>query len=88
MYIYINISSIYSGLFKYYCIMYILTLVLWLYYVYTIVFDHMSLKLPASRLFALAFVQAQIKDNIRALRHWPLWGESTGHWWIPITKRQ
>ena len=21
------------------------------------------------------------------LRHWPLWGESTGHWWIPFTSQ-
>ena len=32
------------------------------------------------------FVQAQIKENIKAPRHWPLWGESTGHRWIPLTK--
>ena len=31
-------------------------------------------------------VQAQIKENIEAPRHWPLWGESTGDWWIPLTK--
>ena len=24
------------------------------------------------------FIQAQIKENIKALRHWPLWGEFTG----------
>ena len=32
------------------------------------------------------FIQAQIKENIQAPRHWPLWGESTGDWWIPLTK--
>ena len=26
------------------------------------------------------------KENIKALRHWPPWGESTGHRWIPLTK--
>ena len=31
------------------------------------------LKSPASRLFTQAFVQAQIKKNIKAPRHWPLW---------------
>ena len=39
------------------------------------------LKSPASRLF----VQAQIKENIKALCHWPLWGEFTGDRWIPLT---
>ena len=28
----------------------------------------------------------QIKENIKAPRHWPLWGEFTGHQWIPRTK--
>ena len=35
------------------------------------------LNSPASRLFAQPFVQAQIKENIKAPRHWPLWGEPT-----------
>ena len=30
---------------------------------------------PASRLFAKLFVQAQIKENTKAPRHWPLWGD-------------
>ena len=34
------------------------------------------------------FVQAQIEENIKAPRHWPLWGESTGDRWIPRTKGQ
>ena len=34
------------------------------------------------------FIQAQIKENIKALRHWPLWGEFTGDRWIPHTKDQ
>ena len=33
-------------------------------------------------------VQAEIKENIKAHRHWPLWEESTGHRWIPLTKGQ
>ena len=32
--------------------------------------------LPVSRLFTQPFVQAQIKENIKAPRHWPLWGNS------------
>ena len=27
---------------------------------------------------AQPFVQAQIKENVKALRHWPLWAESPG----------
>ena len=46
------------------------------------------LKSPASRVFTPPFVQAQIKENINAPRHWPLWGEFTGHRWIPCTKGQ
>ena len=29
------------------------------------------------------FIQAQIKENIKAPRHWPLCGEFTGDRWIP-----
>ena len=42
------------------------------------------LKLPASRLFTQAFIQAQIKENIKAPRHGPLcvcvcvWGGGGG----------
>ena len=43
---------------------------------------------PASRLFTQSFIQLQIKENIKALRHWPLWGEFTGDRWIPHTKGQ
>ena len=32
-----------------------------------------------------SFVQAQIKENIKAPRHWSLWGEYTGDRWIPRT---
>ena len=30
------------------------------------------------RLFTQPFIQAQIKENINAPRHWTLWGEFTG----------
>ena len=39
-------------------------------------------------LITQAFIQAQIKGNIKAPRHWPLWGEFTGDRWIPRTKGQ
>ena len=41
---------------------------------------------PASRSFAQPFIQAQIKENVKAPRHWPLWVEFTGDRWISITK--
>ena len=40
-------------------------------------------KSPASLLFTQPFIKAQIKEKTKALRHWPLWGEFTGHLWIP-----
>ena len=46
------------------------------------------LKSPTSRLCTQPFVQTQIKENIKAPRHWPLWGEFTGDRWIPRTKGQ
>ena len=39
---------------------------------------HWRLKSPASRFFTQPFIQAQMKENIKALRHWPLCGEFTG----------
>ena len=50
------------------------------------------LKSPASRLFTQPFIQAQIKENIKALRHWPLCGEihrwqvNSPHKW-PVTRK-
>ena len=44
------------------------------------------LKSPASRLFTQPFIQAQIKENIKAPHHWPLCGKFTGDRWIPCTK--
>ena len=35
-----------------------------------------------------SWFQAQIKENIKPSRHWPLCGELTGDRWIPITKGQ
>ena len=46
------------------------------------------LKSPASPLFVQPFVPAWIKENIKAPRHWSLWKEPTGDWWIPSTKVQ
>ena len=46
------------------------------------------MSMMASRLFTQMFVQAQIKENIKALHHWPLWGEFTSDQRIPRTKGQ
>ena len=43
---------------------------------------------PASRLFTQTFIQTQIKENIKAPRHWLLCGEFTGARWIPRTNGQ
>ena len=40
-------------------------------------------KSPGSRLFVQPFVQAHIKENIKASRHWPLQVETTGDPWFP-----
>ena len=44
------------------------------------------LKSPASRLFAQSFIQAQIKENIKVPRHWPLCGEFTRTGEIPAQR--
>ena len=41
-----------------------------------VIMDWWHLKSPATRLFTQPFVQVEIKENIKAPRHWPLWGES------------
>ena len=47
-----------------------------------------SLKTPVLRLFTQPFIQTQIKENIKARRHWPLCGEFTGDRWIARTNGQ
>ena len=44
------------------------------------------LKSPASPLLFQPFIQKQIKENIKAPRHWPLCGEFTGDKW-PVTRK-
>ena len=44
------------------------------------------LKSQASPLFTQPFIQTQIKENIKAPRHWPLCGEFTGDRWIPAQR--
>ena len=56
-------------------------------------YDDVIMSMMASQITNLtivyyAFIQAQIKENMKAPRHWPLWGEFTGDRWIPRTKGQ
>ena len=44
------------------------------------------LKSPVLPVFIQPFIQAQVKENIKARRHSPLWGEFTGDLRIPRTK--
>ena len=48
--------------------------------------DSVSNHQPHDCLLNCFFFKAQIKDNIKALRHWPLWGEFTDPLWVPHTK--
>ena len=50
----------------------------WVIHYNEVMLSAMRLKSLASHPFSQPFVQAQIKENIRALRHWPLRGEFTG----------
>ena len=38
--------------------------------------------------FTEPFIQAQIKENIKGPRLWPMWGDLTSDQWIPRTKDQ
>ena len=38
------------------------------------------LKSPVFRLFTQPFIQVQLKENNKALRHWPLCGEFSDQW--------
>ena len=48
----------------------------------------MASQITGVSIFAQLFVQAKSRENIKAARNWPLWGESTGNRWIPLTKNQ
>ena len=50
--------------------------------------DSVSNHHAASLLFTQPFIQTQIKENIKAPRHWPMCGEFTGDRWIPRTNDQ
>ena len=48
----------------------------------------MASQITSVPIVAQPFVRAQIKEYIKAPRHWSLWAESTGGRWIPLTKGQ
>ena len=48
-------------------------------YMRTLSHTGIRLNSPASRLFIQRFIEAQIKEDIKAPRNWPLYGEFTGH---------
>ena len=54
----------------------------------TLLWRHNGGESPASQLFTQPFIRSQIKENIKAPRHWPLCGEFTGDRWIPHTNGQ
>ena len=53
-----------------------------------VIMGAMAAQITSLIIFTQPFIQAQINENIKAPRHWPLWGEFTGHRWIPRTKGQ
>ena len=48
----------------------------------------MASQITSLTIVTQPFIQAQIKENIKDPRHWPLCGEFTGDRWIPRTKGQ
>ena len=59
-----------------------------IYHYNDVIMSAMTFQSQTSRLFTQAFIQAHIKENIKAPRHWPLCREFTGDRWIPYTKCQ
>ena len=48
----------------------------------------MASQITSLTIFTQPLIQAQIKENTKAPRHWPLWGEFIGDRWVPRTKGQ
>ena len=53
-----------------------------------VIMSIMASQITSLTIITQPFIQAQIKENIKALCHWPLCGEFTGDRWIPRTKGQ
>ena len=50
-----------------------------------VIMSAMASQITSLTIFTQSFIQAQIKENIKVLRHWSLWGEFTSERWIPHT---
>ena len=50
--------------------------------------DMMAPQITSLTIVYLTAYSAQIKENIKAPRHWPLCGEFAGDRWIPRTNGQ
>ena len=50
--------------------------------------DTMASQIICLTIVYLTVYSAQIKENIKAPRHWPLFGEFIGDRWIPRTNGQ
>ena len=46
-----------------------------------VIMNTMASQITSLTIFTQLFGQAQIKENIKALCHWSLWGGFTGDWW-------
>ena len=53
-----------------------------------VIMSMMASQITSLTIVYSVVVQAQIKEDIKAPRQWPLCGEFTGHRWIPRTKGQ
>ena len=53
-----------------------------------VIMSAMVSQIASLTIVSQAFIQAQIKENIKAVRHWPLCGDVTSDRWIPSTKGQ
>ena len=47
-----------------------------------VIMDTMASQITSLAIFTQPFIQAEIKENIKSLRHCPLCGKFTGDWWI------
>ena len=56
-------------------------------------YSEVIMSSKASQITSVSIVYLTIclfadQENIKAMGHWPLWGEFTGDWWITRTKGQ
>ena len=58
------------------------------YHYSDIIMSAMASQITSLTIVCWPFIQVQIKENIKAPRHWPLCGEFTIDLWIPHTKGQ